>query len=272
MLVPMQAITFLGSELFVLSVLPLIYWCIERKKGARIGMAILLSVYTNLWVKTLFMVPRPYTIDPSVGLSHETTSAFPSGHSQTSITFWGVSLSILPRLAGILLFAVLPLLVGLSRVYLGVHYPLDVLAGWLLGVVFVLLFHFAGPRIEAILHTWDTRFRFLLVAVLALIMNALMPGDTMLAGAFFGSGAGFVLASKSLRFDARGTVKMKLLRYLVGIAGTFALYLGPKLILGDSFTAQEQLIRFIRYALVGFWVAYGAPRLFLSLKLVSLEG
>jgi membrane-associated phospholipid phosphatase len=271
LLVPMKIVTFLGSELFVLSVLPLIYWCIDRKRGARVGIIILLSVFSNLWVKSLFLTQRPYQIDPSLGLAHESTTGFPSGHSQTSMTFWGVAMTMLPRRIGILAFIILPFLVGLSRLYLGVHFPIDVLGGWALGGIFVVLFYLFEPKIEAILHLWHTRYRLVVVAVVALTMNFIIPTETMLGGAFFGSGVGFVLASRNLRFETQGSLGVKALRYLIGIAGTFVLYLGPKLILGDSLGNQEALVRFVRYAFVGFWVAYGAPWVFRRLGLIELE-
>jgi membrane-associated phospholipid phosphatase len=270
-LLPMQAITLLGSELFALAALPLIYWCVDRKKGARIGILILISAFANLWVKTLFKLPRPYELDPSLELAREHTSAFPSGHSQTSMTFWGVALTVLPKGIGLAAIIAIPLLVGLSRIYLGVHFPIDVLAGWALGGFFVVLFYALGQKIEAMLHNLESRFRVIIVAAVALAMNFLMPEDTMLGGAFLGSGLGFVLVSKSLRFEAKGGFAEKALRYALGMAGAVIIYLGPKYFLGDSFPAQASLIRFLRYGLLGFWVSYGAPLAFYKLNLIRLE-
>jgi len=271
MLVPMKAITFFGSEVFAIAALPLLYWCIDRKKGARIGILVLFSAFANLWIKLLFMQPRPYDFDPAVGLIRENTYGLPSGHGQMSITFWGSMLTVLPRLAGIIAFIVIPLFVGISRLYLGVHFPTDVLAAWGIGGLILALFYIIGPKLEALLHRWSLRLRLIAIAAIALAMNFLMPSDTLLAGAFFGSAVGFALASKNLRFDAGGSFAKKSLRYLLGIAGTLVLYLGPKLVMGDSPASQEALIRFLRYGFVGLWVAYGAPWCFLRLKLVSLE-
>ncbi len=270
-LLPMQAITLLGSELFALAALPLIYWCVDRKKGARIGILVLFSAFANLWVKTLFKLPRPYELDPSLELARENTSAFPSGHSQNSIAFWGAALTVLPKGIGLAAFIALPLLVGLSRIYLGVHFPVDVMAGWALGGFFVALFYGIGLRIEAALHNLESRFRMIIVAAVALAMNFLMPEDAMLGGAFLGSGIGFVLVSKNLRFEAKGRLADKAMRYVLGMAGAVVIYLGPKYLLGDSFPAQASLIRFLRYGLLGFWVSYGAPLVFLKLRLIGLE-
>lgn len=271
LLAPMKVISFFGSEMFALAALPFVYWCMDRKKGARLGLVVLVSAFTNMYFKVLFKQPRPYDLDSSVGLTRESSFGLPSGHAQSSLTFWGLMLMILPRALGIVLIIVLPLLVALSRLYLGVHFPSDIAGGWLLGGAILGLYYGFGARIEALLKGWRTQFRVMAVAAAALAMNALLPTDTRLAGAFFGSGLGFVLAAKNLRFSAKGSAAAKALRYLLGIAGTAALYIGPKLLLGEAFAPQAMLILFLRYGLVGFWVAYGAPFCFLKLKLAGLE-
>lgn len=271
MLAPMKTLTFFGSEVFAIAALPLIYWCVDRQKGARIGIVVLFSAFLNLWVKLLFRQPRPYDFDPAVGLAREKTFGLPSGHSQMSITFWGSMLSVLPRLLGIIMLVAVPLLIGVSRLYLGVHFPTDVLGGWILGGTVLVLFNVLDARIEAYLHRLSFRMRLIAVSGVALLMNMAMPSDTLLSGAFFGSAAGFALASKSLRFNAGGDLNKRLLRYLLGIAGTAVIYIGPKLLTGDEPSSQENLIRFLRYGFIGLWVAYGAPWCFHKLGLVSLE-
>ncbi|HEY9054195.1 MAG TPA: phosphatase PAP2 family protein [Rectinemataceae bacterium] len=270
---PMKVITFLGSEAFVLASLPLLYWCVDRRKGARLAIVVLVSVFLNLFAKNLVLQPRPYDIDPAVGLDKELTTGFPSGHSQTSVTFWGAMLDILPRGLGLAAFIALPILVGISRVYLGVHFPTDVLGGWVLGLLVLGLYRAFGEKVEAMLRKLNTSMRMLVVAILALGMNAALPEHTNMGGAFFGGSAGFILLSGGSRwaFLTDGSLGRRTARYLIGMTGTLALYILPKLLVGDSFPAQAALIRFLRYAIVGFWVAYGAPRLFLALKLADPE-
>ncbi|MFA5852944.1 MAG: phosphatase PAP2 family protein [Spirochaetales bacterium] len=271
MLAPMKVITFFGTEIFALAALPLIYWCVDRRKGARLGVVILFSAFLNLWVKMLFMQPRPYDFDASVGLAREPTPGFPSGHSQTSMTFWGMMLTIAHGPWRIATFVAIPLLVGLSRMYLGVHFPTDVLGGWLLGGLVLGLFYGFGKKIEAMMAKWNLRLRIIAIAIVALGMNMLMRDDTRLSGVFFGSGVGFALASGNLRFDAAGDFLKRGLRYVLGLAGTLILYLGPKALLGDTIASQQALINFLRYGLIGIWVAYGAPWCFIKLKPLSME-
>lgn len=268
---PMEILTFLGSEGFVLAMLPLIYWCINRESGARIGIAVLFSSFLNLWTKELFHQPRPYDLDPSLGLAKESSYGFPSGHSQTSLTFWGIALSILPRVVGILAFALIPLLVALSRIYLGLHFPTDVFGGWALGIAVLLIYYGLGGKIEAMLHQWNLRSRIILIAALTLGMNFLMPEDTRMAGAFFGSAAGFALASKYLRFSAKGPFIKKALRYLFGLGTLLIIYSLPKMLINDDAISQLALVRFIRYGLVGVWAAIGAPWCFYKMKLIEIE-
>ena len=114
------------------------------------------------------------------------------------------------------------------------------------------------------------RVRFIITALIALSMNTLLPEDTMLGGAFFGCVSGFVLSGHRLRFSAEGRPGRKMLRYLTGISGLAVIYALPKLVLSEALT-QDQLVRFLRYAAVGFWACFGAPWLFIQVGLATLE-
>ncbi|CAG9621696.1 Phosphatidylglycerophosphatase B [Sutcliffiella rhizosphaerae] len=95
----------------------------------------------NTWLKAIFVRERP-TLEHVVEASYY---SFPSGHSMNSIAFFGL-LAILSFIyvkrkwlsyAFILLFSILILLIGISRIYLGVHFPLDVLAGFFAGLTWL---------------------------------------------------------------------------------------------------------------------------------------
>ena len=270
MLVPMKIITFFGSETFALVMLPLLFWCVDRDKGARIGIAFLLSAFLNLWLKDILMQPRPYNLDPMVGRIVESTYGLPSGHAQSSLTLWGMLIGLLPRWSGITALIVVPSLVALSRLYLGAHFPTDILGGWVLAGLVLLIYYGFGNRIAAKLSSLNIRVRIIITALIALSMNALLPEDTMLGGAFFGCVSGFVLSGHRLRFSAGGSPGRKMLRYVAGISGLAVLYALPKLVMSEALT-QDQLVRFLRYAAVGFWACFGAPWLFIQAGLATLE-
>ena len=116
--------------------------------GKRRMMLFLIASVIGGWLassllKALFSRPRP-DIVPHLSIVH--TSSFPSGHSMLSavvyLTLGSLLAAILPRLANrvyVLTIAILmTLIVGVSRVYLGVHYPTDVAAGWMAGLVWAL--------------------------------------------------------------------------------------------------------------------------------------
>ncbi len=71
--------------------------------------------------------------------------------------------------------------------------------------------------------------------------------------------------------DIEGTILQKILRYIIGIIVAGIIYLGLKLILPDGETFIALLGRYMRYGLLGYWVAGGAPAAFIRLQLMSIK-
>ena len=132
----MKGITFLGSVKFIIiiNVLLFIYSMVKKKYNLLlITISSITSPIVNNILKVIFKRPRPIIIN----MIEEGSYSFPSGHSMISILFYGSIIYLLNKykikhckLISIIL-SMLILLIGISRIYLGVHYPSDVLGGYL---------------------------------------------------------------------------------------------------------------------------------------------
>jgi hypothetical protein len=264
---------------------------VDEKKSARLGFIVILSACVNGFFKELFKQPRPVALEPSVGLAFEPSYGLPSGHAQLSLCFalplavWACGSGLARRRGGkaaLRLGAALYILgIALTRLYLGVHFPTDILAGWLLGALILGLWFLLEPGATPLLEAGGLRSALIAAAVAAIVMNALYPQDRSLGGLFLGFGGGYALMRKQFPFNAgAGALPVRLLRYALGLAGGALIYRGLKLALpgGSLFAALPywgiaspyyELGRFIRYGLLGLWASALAPRLFLSLRLAQ---
>jgi len=137
----MSAFSFLGNEMFFLLVMTGLYWSIDSSLGLRVGFALLSSTSLNSFLKLIFKGARPYWFnDQVIAFNHEPSFGFPSGHAQSSVTVWG-RIAYAVKKYWFWIIAVLIILgIGFSRIYLGVHFTSDVLGGWLIGIIFLIVF------------------------------------------------------------------------------------------------------------------------------------
>jgi membrane-associated phospholipid phosphatase len=277
-------LTFLGNEEFYLILLPLVYWCIDRRTGASLGYLSLSSAWINSLVKHLFKIPRPGALDSRVKvLSEQTSPSFPSGHAQGTLVNWGYVAYCLrsPVFWGVTIVVLLG--VGLSRIVLGVHFPQDVIAGWLIGLVVLVLYIWLEPPVARWLSGQRSAIQVVLALGVPIVLIFLHPSDMdgiypaegaiTPMGALAGLGLGMVMERKWVHFRADGAWVRRALRFLLGIVVTAAFYLGPRLLLPEDMAhGLESGVRFVRYALVGWMVAFLCPWLFARLGLAEREG
>ncbi len=266
-----KAITFMGEEEFFLVLLPLIFWCVDFAVGARLVFAYLLSPYVNTILKDLFAHPRPFELDPTVQLHDAEGYGLPSGHSQSAVVVWGTIAAGFRKTWLWVVAILLMVLIGFSRVYLGVHFPTDVLGGWAVGALLLAAYLALEPRIETWLKRASLGVQLVLSVAVPLALLLLYPtGDVSKAMAvLMGMGVGIALTSRVLPFSVAGPLWQRVVRFLVGAVGLFGLYFGLKLVFPGEGEPLHFVMRVVRYALVGLWGGLGAPWLFRRLRLAS---
>jgi len=269
-----RAITFLGEEDFFMALLPLLLWCVDYTLGMRLGMLILASFCTNVSLKRIFRHPRPFVLDPGVKRYETTGYGLPSGHAQAAVSVWGaVAAEIRQRWAWVGA-VVLMILIGFSRVYLGVHFPTDVLAGWAVGVVVLLLYLRLRRPVADWVRRSDLGPKLALILGLPLVLVVLSPDEVTTAamGVFLGVSLGALWLDRLGGFDAGGTVWQRFFRFVSGLVVLFGLRFLLKSILPGAEGWLYAVLRFLRYAVLGLWIGLGAPWAFRGVGLAPKPG
>jgi membrane-associated phospholipid phosphatase len=266
-----RVLSMLGDELFYLLILPILLWTIDRRFGARVAVLFLLSAYVNIMLKELFQQPRPFALDQTLGISTSDGFGLPSGHAQLAIVVWGSIACRVQQLPLKIACVGMILLIGVSRVYLGVHFPTDVIAGWLVGICCLILYTQLSPKIEPWLKKvpltlFTTVFSFLLIALFVLYP---IHDTATVIGALLGMGIGLSLMHRYLSYGIEGTWVQHGARVLLGSMVVFFFFFGLRLLFPSEEEAWYFPFRFARYGIIGFWATFGASWFFLKLGLFS---
>ena len=268
---PFKVFSYLGEEEFFMLLLPLLYWCLERRTAIRLTVLFLISTYVNAAAKVLAAQPRPFQYDPRVRQLYPAEGqGFPSGHTQSSVVVWGYLASQFPRTWLRAIAVLLIVLIPLSRVYLGVHFPTDLLGGYVIGALLLWLYLRLEPGAEAALVKRGLYWQLAAVIALALLMLLFPFGkqdEVTAAGTLMGMGIGFALERRWVQFDPGGLWWKRALRLALGVAVLFGLRFGLK----AAFDGLEPAVifRFVRYAAIGLWGGLGAPWAFVRLRLAD---
>jgi len=302
----MLFITNLGYTEGYILLLTLIYWCIDTRLGLRLGLLLTASASINALLKLGFHAPRPYWLDTRVqAWDAPVDFGMPSNHAQSGVAFWGLVASAVQRMwtwmAALLLIA----LTGLSRIYLGVHFPSQVVVGWGMGALLLFLFlRLEGPltqRLAAIgpwrqlgwalmaslgllvtgvgltwiFRAWTVPPDWLTIAARAAPANEPLPGlvldDTLQGTGFFlGVAAGAIVINVRGGFRVTGAWPRRLLRYGVGIVLIALLLAGTEWVEFQLVeTGWFPIWQYVSAGLVSFFAVGAAPVLFGWLRLAD---
>ena len=296
----MNFFSFLGRIEFYLFIIPFIYWVINRRLGIQALLILIAVDLASTSFKLLFHQPRPYWIGGVRALSEEATYGIPSSHASDSLAVGGY-LAYRSKQPWFRLGIIMVLFfIGLSRLYLGVHFLHDVLFGWLIGAVVLWI---AAMRSEQITNWGRSKTLSAQIAIGFVVSGAVIVlgilirsiiSETLdpaawssysidarsishsftLAGALFGSITGYALMRSQADFRPAADWGKRGSSYVLGVIGLLLIYFGLdmafSLIAADE-TIVGYALRYVRYALTTFWVTFGAPWIFLQLRLAQSD-
>jgi membrane-associated phospholipid phosphatase len=266
-----KLITELGSNTIYLAIILVIFWGVDKRIGKVTTFVYVGSSILNYWIKAIIKFPRP---DPSQWWTSASNYSLPSGHAQSAATFYGWLSIKIKRWWMFIIGIALIILVGVSRIYLGVHWLGDVLLGWGIGLVIVILaWRFENP-ISSYLSKFNTYHLYIGLAILggiAIILTELIlpvPTDNFggSGGIVIGIAIGLALEKKFINFTIKTPEKETfkiVLRVVIGLILVLVLYYGSSSFL----SSKEVLAAALRYCLVALIGAFVWPLIFTKIDL-----
>lgn len=276
----MNIASMAGEIIIPLFIILLVYWCIDKEKGYAVTVSMLTALVTTQIVKAIVRYPRPFMVYPDLigggRLETATGYSFPSGHSTGASSFYG-SLAVLFRSKILRVIAIiLIVMVPVSRMYLGVHWPMDVLAGTIIGLVSAFML---APMFLSMQESRKSFLAFtaiygiicsavsIITAILldmgiieALAFSDLSSNTAIAAGVLIGGN----LEKRYVDFTSDGCRGKKIARYLAGAVSAMAVT-GILIMLPVPHYSRQVLA----FAGLGLWVTLGYPAAAVKLGLMG---
>lgn len=237
-------ITHFGEETLFIAFGLLLFWCVDKKEGYYLLCVGLLGTALNQLLKLLFRIPRPWVRDPDFTIVESaragaTGYSFPSGHTQNVFASFGCGMRWTKQTWLRIVCGAIVVLTAFSRMYLGVHTPLDVGVSFGIGLVLVFALYPLFSRIEERPNAMYWVFGVMIVLNLAYLLYAELwpfPADVdaanlaegrknayTLLGAVLGMTGAYFIDRKYVHFDVRAVWWAQALKVVLGLALTVAL-------------------------------------------------
>lgn len=269
-----QAITLFAQETLVVVIICWLYWCLDKRKAYILGFTYFLSGLLVQGLKITFRIPRPWVLDStfhpvSSALSGATGYSFPSGHTQSGTALFSTLGFASRKYAGKFFYFFFMILIGFSRMYLGVHTPKDVLVSMFLTLgISAFIWYKAGPALTDTTHAKKISLGLLCICLFLGIYTFYlyitktadpeMAKDALKAcGAGLGFAVGYYLECTHIHFFVPKERKQKIIRFFIGLLSV--------LILMGLFelTLKKFLIgSILSYFFLILWIVAGYPALF----------
>ena len=278
----LSLITHLGSETLFLAIALVVYWCVSKKQGYYLMTVGFWGTLVNQFLKLICQIPRPWVKDPEFTIVESARAgadgySFPSGHTQNVVSVLGCPARCTRRLGLRIVCIVLILLTGLSRMYLGVHTPLDVGVALLIGIVLILALYPVFTHIEEKPGRFYLTVGALAVCSLAYVLFAQWhrwPADMDAANLESGLKNGYVilgcscgmllafwLERKYINFTVKAVWWAQILKVVLGLALVLVLKAGLKPLFKMIYDGHI-LTTAVRYFLIVLFAACVWPRTF----------
>ena len=278
-----KVMSFIGGETFMLLLMIVMLFCYRKESGKRVALTVLTAGMWFPMIKNIVLRIRPYMAHQESIKVLQVTEAdadpmdiiqqgfsFPSGHSATSVAMFGSIARELRKKWMWTVAAAMALLIGLSRIAVGVHYPTDVLAGWAVGLAAVGFCILLEKKVK---QEW-LRYVILLAISLPGIFWCTSRDYFTTLGLLIGAAAGFPYEAKHIGFRDTRSIPAMILR----CAGALAIYYVLNTVLKmpfskeflDNGTLAANLVRTARYAVILFVVIAVYPRVFPLLEKIRI--
>ncbi len=275
-----KGITMIGDDIGHMAIILVIFWCINKSIGFSAMMVLLFSAIYMYVFKGFFAEPRPLE-----GQAIYDDLSFPSGHTLTTFAVWGyLAMRFRNKTFWIVAVAV-AVLVGMSRVIIGVHFPGDIIGGFIFGAVFLAIVYWLGGLFakregsSSFTISLPVKVIGLVALFTAISVRVVMFKDfrdaTMVTGFLAGLIIGFVLEKALVGFETKGKWYQHLLKVVIGLGVVFFVAKGAEMVFADAAFAETvftcPIWRIIQYAFAGLWVTFLAPLIFVATGLAARE-
>lgn len=266
----LEFITIFGEQIIIVAILAFFYFAYNKNLGKKIAYTLFTSLSLNGAIKGVVSRPRPFVLDPLLSAERVETAtgfSFPSGHTQASSTFFYTTAFYFKKKLLWIFCIVITILIGFSRIGLGVHYPTDVIVGMILGILCAIflsiLFDKCIKNFKSELLMYLASFIIFVPFIFIFYSNnynkVLIHKDfyqmVMMFGGFI---CAFIIDEKLVQFDTNVSLKTKILR-LIGAGISYVLVdYGLKFI----FPKDLFILSLVRYFLITFVVLGIYPLIF----------
>ena len=244
----------IGSEIFYMAALLLVYWWFNRQLGVRSLFAFIFIALLTTAFKEVLQRPRPFMVSEQVIPLFEASGfGLPSGHVSISTAVWGYLATVFRRGWFYMVTGLLVLLMAWARMYAGVHYPQDVIVGAALGLLSLWLYFGWAGRIAAWWRQLSVTVRVAVFVVIGILVAAILARDTtgiVIAVVLIALGPAVELLKYHVDFGLEEATRKRLLRFMMGLAFIIVLLIGLRALYDTLVNGEPLDVSILRYALI----------------------